>query len=319
MVILNNKSNVQSKKTEMKSYLFTHFFDGEDKPECEQVYFSISKDGINWEALNKEKPVLISELGEKGVRDPHIIRSPEGDKFYLVATDLSIYHNNDWTRAQTMGSKSIMVWESSDLVNWSNQRMVKVAMNDAGCTWAPESIFDKDTGEYMMFWASKVESDNYLKQRIYSSKTIDFMHFTEPQIYIEKENNIIDTTFIEQGGKYYRFSKDETFSSIIMEVSETLMGTFTPINSFTMLNVKGYEGPICYKLNDQEKWCLLLDAFATNQGYKAFMTDDLSTGNFVEISSEFNTPYKFRHGTVIPITEEEYNTLKEAYGKEMQV
>lgn len=313
MVILNNKSNVQSKEIEMKAYLFTHFFHGEDKAECEQVYFSISKDGMNWEALNNQKPILISELGEKGVRDPHIIRSSEGDKFYLVATDLSIYHNNDWTRAQTMGSKSIMVWESADLVNWSKQRMVKVAMDDAGCTWAPESIFDKETGEYMVFWASKVESDNYSKQRIYSSKTIDYVHFTEPQIYIEKENHIIDTTIIEEDGKYYRFSKDETCSSIIMEVSETLMGEFTFINSFTMLNVKGYEGPICYKLNGQEKWCLLLDAFATNQGYKAFITDDLSTGNFIEISSEFNTPYKFRHGTVIPITIEEYNTLKKAY------
>ena len=36
-------------------------------------------------------------------------------------------------------------------------------------------------------------------------------------------------------------------------------------------------------------------------------------GNFIAISSEFNTPYKFRHGTVIPITMEEYNTLKENY------
>lgn len=311
---MNNKSQIQVQKTDMEAYLFVHFFHGEDSAEREQIYFSISKDGMNWEALNNEKPVLTSELGEKGLRDPHIIRSPKGDKFYMVATDLSIYYSNDWTRAQTKGSKSIMIWESSDLVNWSNQRMVKVSKDDAGCTWAPESIFDKDMGEYMVFWASKVASDNYSKQRIYSSKTIDFIHFTEPQIYIEKDNHIIDTTFIEQDGKYYRFSKDETSSSIIMEVSETLTGNFTPINSFSMLNVKGYEGPICYKLNGQEKWCLLLDAFATKQGYKAFITDDLATGNFIEISSEFTTPYKFRHGTVIPIKMKEYNNLKETYG-----
>ena len=43
-------------------------------------------------------------------------------------------------------------------------------------------------------------------------------------------------------------------SSIIMEVSETLNGDFELIDSFTMMNVKGYEGPICYKLNGQEKW-----------------------------------------------------------------
>ena len=29
-----------------------------------------------------------SKYGEKGLRDPFIIRSPEGDKFYIIATDL---------------------------------------------------------------------------------------------------------------------------------------------------------------------------------------------------------------------------------------
>lgn len=131
-----------------------------------------------------EKTVLISEIGEKGVRDPYIIRSKEDDKFYLIATDLSIYNNNDWTRAQTSGSKSIMVWESSNLVNWSKQRMVKVAREDAGCTWAPEAAYDKSTEEYMVFGASKVGSDNYSKQRIYISRTKDFINFTESEMYI---------------------------------------------------------------------------------------------------------------------------------------
>jgi sucrose-6-phosphate hydrolase SacC (GH32 family) len=311
---LDNESKSSLKNNSMEAYLFVHFYHGEDTPEKEQIYFAVSKDGMKWDGLNNEKPVLISELGEKGVRDPYIIRSKENDKFYLIATDLSIYNNNDWTRAQTSGSKSIMVWESSDLVNWSKQRMVKVARDDAGCTWAPEVAYDKNSGEYMVFWASKVESDNYLKQRIYSSRTKDFINFTEPEMYIEKANHIIDTTIIEQDGKYYRFSKDETSSSIIMEVSYTLNGDFELIDNFTMMNVKGYEGPICYKLNGQEKWCLLLDAFATGQGYQAFVTDDLGSGNFTEASSEFITPYKFRHGTVMPITIEEYNKLKEAFG-----
>lgn len=68
------------------------------------------------------------------------------------------------------------------------------------------------------------------------------------------------------------------------------------------MNVKGYEGPICYKLNGQEKWCLLLDALQLDKGIKLLVTDDLASGNFTEASSEFITPYKFRHGTVMPIT-----------------
>ena len=116
---------VDSESNEMQAYLFAHFAHGNSE-EAEQIYFSVSKDGMKWTALNDSKPILRSTLGEKGLRDPHIIRSPEGDKFYLIATDLSISKNSDWTRAQTKGSKFLMIWESSDLVNWSKQRMVKI-------------------------------------------------------------------------------------------------------------------------------------------------------------------------------------------------
>ena len=128
-------------------YLFAHFT-GEGYSNGEQIYFADSEDGLNWSALNNGEPVIESSLGEKGLRDPFIIRSPEGDKFYLIATDLKIYGGNGWTAAQTSGSQSIMVWESTDLVNWSDQRMVKVAADNAGCTWAPEAVYDEDSGEY---------------------------------------------------------------------------------------------------------------------------------------------------------------------------
>ena len=297
---------------EMQAYLFVHFAHGNSE-EAEQIYFSVSKDGIRWSSLNNSKPILLSTLGEKGLRDPHIIRSAEGNKFYLIATDLSISKNSDWTRAQSNGSKSLMIWESTDLVHWSEQRMEKIASDNAGCTWAPESIYDKDTGDYMVFWASKVSDDNYAKQRIYCSKTKDFIHFTEAQLYIEKKNDIIDTTFIMHNSAYYRFSKDETTKSILMEVCDTLMGDFKTIDSFSLAEVQGYEGPTCYKLNGENKWCLLLDAYAIGQGYKCFTTSDLATGSFAKSASEFITPYIFRHGTVIPITMKEYNDLVEAY------
>ena len=52
-------------------------------------------------------------MGEKGVRDPFILRSPEGDKFYMIATDLNIHANGDWGAAQNSGSQALMVWEST--------------------------------------------------------------------------------------------------------------------------------------------------------------------------------------------------------------
>ena len=52
---------------EKKGYLFAHFT-GEQK-DGEQIYFSLSRDLLHWEDLNGGKPVLRSEIGEKGARD----------------------------------------------------------------------------------------------------------------------------------------------------------------------------------------------------------------------------------------------------------
>ncbi|WP_028609012.1 immunoglobulin-like domain-containing protein [Paenibacillus harenae] len=122
-------------KEDYAGYLFS-YFTGEGTPDGEQVYFALSEgnDPLHWKELNGGKPVLTSTMGEKGVRDPFLIRSPEGDKFYMIATDLKINGDWNWDRAQRQGSRSIMVWESSDLLNWIEQSMVEVSPAEAGNT-----------------------------------------------------------------------------------------------------------------------------------------------------------------------------------------
>ena len=181
-------------------YLFVTF-KGEQTPMSEQVYFAVSKDGRQWSALNDGKPVLISNLGEKGVRDPYLIRSHDGRKFFILATDLSIHLNHDWNRAQTAGSQSIVIWESTDLVNWSKPRLVRVAAPDAGCTWAPEAVYDEETKDYLVFWASKNRSDDFAKQRVWAARTKDFRTFEKPFVYIDKAGHVIDTNIVREGGK----------------------------------------------------------------------------------------------------------------------
>ena len=70
------------------TYLLVHFTG--QSARGEQIYFSVSEDGLHWNDLNNSEPVLVSTIGDKGVRDPSIIRSPDGKKFYLLATDLRI-------------------------------------------------------------------------------------------------------------------------------------------------------------------------------------------------------------------------------------
>ncbi len=287
-----------------EAYLFVHFKDGTETAKNEQIYFSVSKDGLNWERVNAGLPVITSNLGTGGLRDPHIVRSPEGDKYFMIATDLSIHNNGNWTAASDSGSRSIMVWESTDLVNWSEQRTVQVAPDNAGCAWAPESIYNEETGAYMVYWASKTDG----KQKIYCSETRDFVNFTEPKIYLEKDTDVIDTTIIEEDGVFYRFSKDETNKNVILERSDALYGEFTSVDNFS---IPQCEGPTCFKFNSEDKWCLLVD-FYGGDGYAAYTSDDIASGVFTRDDS-YNSPYTFRHGTVIPITMEEYNRIKETY------
>ena len=63
----------------MAGYLFVHFT-GEQQYE-EEIYFSISRDGLHWKELKGRRPVLYSDIGEKGAFlvfwIPHI-HTPDG-------------------------------------------------------------------------------------------------------------------------------------------------------------------------------------------------------------------------------------------------
>ena len=319
-------------ESDYTDYFFAYFA-GEGYSDGEQIYFASSKDGLNWDDLNANNPVLTSTLGEEGVRDPYIIRSEEGDKFYLIATDLKIYNGNGWTAAQEAGSQSIMVWESTDLVNWSEQRMVEISADiSAGCTWAPECYYDELTGEYVVYWASKTSADDYAKQRVYYAKTRDFYSFTEPQVFIENDESSIDTTIIydEETGMYYRYTKNEGSNTndlgaltktVFVEKSATLLGEWTHIESESLNENQWVEGPAIFKFNSDDKdgyYCLLVDDFG-GIGYYPLVSDDLTSGEFEVPSDAYVMPTRARHGTPIRITAEEYAAVMNAYGSAEKV
>ena len=74
-------------------YLFTHFKE-KYTPDGEQVYFGISRDGLNWEKVNGGNPVLTATLGEKGCRDIEIVRLHTGG-FVILTTDLCVANRYD--------------------------------------------------------------------------------------------------------------------------------------------------------------------------------------------------------------------------------
>ncbi|MFG2629777.1 immunoglobulin-like domain-containing protein [Streptomyces sp. NPDC048473] len=318
------------KKEPYEGYAFS-YFTGEGTADGEQIYFAASRgnDPLHWAELNNGRPALTSTKGDKGVRDPFIIRSPEGDKFYLIATDLKINGNGDWDAAQRTGSKYIEVWESTDLVHWSDQRHVRVSPDTAGNTWAPEAYYDDELGAYVVFWASKLYADDDPEHhgssynRMMYATTRDFHTFSEPKVWKDPGSSMIDSTVIKEGDTYYRFTKDERDNT-----SSTPCGKFVMEEKATRLldldwdsvsecigkgddgapGIAGGEGPTVFKSNTEEKWYLFIDEFG-GRGYVPFETTDLDSGKWT-MSKDYDLPSSPRHGTVLPITKAEMTRLR---------
>ena len=301
----------------MSAYLFAHFTETKNGDQ-EYIWYAISHDGLNWVDLGNDSPVLASRLGTKGVRDPFIVYDEKLEKYFIIATDLLTTSGN-WYNFSHKGSRALVVWESKDLINWSEERLIEVGIKGAGCVWAPEAVFCKEEDAWFVFFASCVREKGQLhhKQRIYGAFTKDFKEFTPTFKYIDAKTDIIDTNIVWNNGWYYRFSKDETNKKITIERSKTLISDeWECIYSEVFANFFGLEGPECYYLDDMKKWCLIADQYHKHQGYTPFLCDDLASGKFVQLhNDQFEMgKRKKRHGGVIKITDEQAEKLIEHFG-----
>lgn len=252
------------------AYLFAHFREKITK-DGEQVYFSVSKNGYDWEQLNGGLPILTCDKGAGGCRDIEIVRLKD-DSFVIIATDLCIVDrmdenfNVDWKDINHNGSKNLSVWYSKDLVTFSEQHVVFMGRDDFGCLWAPEVFYDEINDEYLVHWGSTVREDGYEHMSIYCSVTKDFKTFSYPELFFTKKNEILDSHIVKIGDKYHLFYKNAHDPSMNMHaVSEKLRGEYVNDDKFELLmselgNAGAYEGPTTMILPDG-KWCLFLDFF----------------------------------------------------------
>ena len=93
-------------------------------------------------------------------------------------------------------------------------------------------------------------------------------------------------------------------------------GPFRPVSSYHMpipeMDAGKYEAPTAVRLDDG-RWCLFLDYYGVRgagQGYVPFVADSLESGRFVRSDESFSFPFGFKHGTILPITPQEYDRMK---------
>ncbi|GAA1666253.1 hypothetical protein GCM10009830_09900 [Glycomyces endophyticus] len=297
-------------QTAYTGYLMAHFI-GEGTG-GEQIYLSHSDNGLNWTDLNRSQIVLRSPIGTQGVRDPIIVRNQAGNRYWIVATDLRIGSGTSWGDAANNGSRNLVVWESTDLVNWSTPWLLGVAnsIGDAGNAWAPEAIWDAAAGNFLLYWATNSTLNGVKKHRIWSARTTDFRTITAPQVYINLAGTegLIDTQIVEVpastgGYRYYRASKT---TQIVIEGSNALTGTWTRLGDLANLTGGGVEGPMWQKFNDRTEWALWLDQYATGRGYMPVLTTNPAAVSGYRTTSGYSLGANLkRHGFVLNLTQAE--------------
>ncbi|KAI6375400.1 hypothetical protein MCOR25_002966 [Pyricularia grisea] len=299
------------------------FFLG-DEP---SVYFYLSNgnNALSFSPMNKGAAVIKPTKGTGGVRDPNIVTgggNEEGKKWYIIGTDLDI-NKTTWDLSQRNGSRGILVWESTDLVNWTNERLVTVEDDTAGMVWAPEALWDASMNQYMVHWASKFYKTSDPGHTGAPSSTViryahtsDFITFTAPKTYIDlSPTDVIDLAILpvpNSDGRFIRFLKDETRKTVFVEYGYLgLHGNFTRDGGNNATIDSGVEGPAPFWDNkDPYTAHLLLDHY-DGDGYWPYenaVNPAKNTGWSVSDRSDF--PKNLRHGSVLPINQTLYDNLK---------
>ncbi|MFF6783662.1 AbfB domain-containing protein [Streptomyces sp. NPDC012510] len=298
-------------------YLMLHFT-GEGST-GQQMYLAHSTDGLHWNDLNDGASILRSTIGTKGVRDPALVRSPDGSKYWIIATDLCWGCGSTVDGSINNGSRSIVVWESTDLVNWSQPWLLNVAgaIPDGRNAWAPEAIWNPETNDYVLYWATNVPLDGKTKHRIFYARTSDFRTITTPQIYIDRPGaqELIDTQIVEvpAGVGNFRYVRASGDGQITIEGSNSILGTWTNLGNLSGIGLTGtagttgtkVEGPMWMKFRDRNEWALYLDQYASRGGYMPVTsTNPSAVGTYqIPASGSYNMGVnKKRHGSILPLT-----------------
>ena len=315
-------------KRDQGAYLFAYFA-GESTEDGEQIRFAVS-DGptmASWTELHSGLPALRSTVGERGARDPFILRDFARDLFVVIATDLRVWPDQDWKRAIEHGSRGIVIWESADLLTWSEPRLATVAPVNAGNAWAPKAFWSNTDRVWTIIWASALYPDGvrgqFEYQRLLMTTTADFQSFTPTEIYFDAGHDVIDANFLTDRNVTYRFSANSHLvdgngpsKHVFIERGTSI---FDPAFEPLVVDVgKGSldfgEGPAVGKLLDRDGWFLLIDE-SNRRGYRLFESTDLASGEWTAVE-DAALPVNARHGSVIAITDEERDRLLASSGAE---
>lgn len=305
-------------ETEKEVYMFT----SHREPALDGLHFLYSYDGLHWDSLagswlkpeigNKTKYLnhRTNQMAEPKyypnsmMRDPSILKGPDGT-FHLV-----------WTISWN-GEKGFGYASSKDLINWSEQREIRVMADSlTNNVWAPELFYDEEKGQYMIIWSSAIRPELYTaadslgsngSHRTYYTTTKDFQTFAPTKPYYDPGFNSIDGFLVKRGPKDYVYiikdNRKPGFSDLFCVFGQSPEGPFAnPTEKFAPTYS---EGPCAVKLGDE--WVIYFDVYRQGR-YGAVSTKDFQT--FTPIDDKISIPKGHKHGTIFKVKESVLKKMK---------
>lgn len=315
-------------KSTSGAYLFAYFRNDAKSTNGENVFYAVSKDGYNYEALNGGVPVASASQGTGHSRDPYIMKAQDGAeyKYYMVATDANTTNNYNNTGLHT--------WGSNDLITWDELANPQFATDKGGGSktitnmcWAPEAIWDPVAGQYMVYFATN-EADSAANEsaKIYYSYTADFRTFSKKQLLFDPGYGVIDADITPYKNGYVMMYKKEAESGTgAKKVWYTFKTGKSPSNSdgeYDAANAKIFEsvsntqaeGPQVFPISGTSSYGVLVDYFS-NGGFGFSYTSDFESYTKISADNCSINHLNPSHGCVIPISDMEYYNLSQTFSK----
>ena len=281
-------------------YLISYFSNDE---ECLKLAYTY--DGLLWYEANDQKCVVSASSGTKRLRDPYIMRNKDGG-FYLLGT-------------QGYDNPEIYVWDSSDLVTFNNERLLKVnaSTNENKMSekqaWAPEGFYDRIIDKYVIYWSSPQDSGMYYN---YSNDLNDISY---PSKLLDPGFVVIDGTIFKDGYDYNIVLKDERepmeeYSQLFVGYSDS---DYLGFNEFNMNYITGHQSEGPFIIYRGYNYILYYDDY-TRFKFKALYFENFREHDFEEVldSEIISSVGNVKHGSAIALTYREFLRINEVYNIE---
>jgi hypothetical protein len=290
------------------------------KDQTHSAYLAISRDGYTFTDLNGGRPIFDgAQLAEqKGVRDPHIARGPDG-AFYLVMTDLHIsgqragYRTTQWERPQEKygwgNNRALVMMKSYDMIHWthSDLRVDKAfpELGDIDCSWAPETVYDPVKDKMMVYFTIRYNNKDCNLYWAYANED-----FTKLEAKPEKLPDIggLDGDITKVGDKFHLFYVSN--ARILHAVSDKINAGYKAETKRIDPETVSTEAPNLFKRLGTDAWVLMYDVYGARPNNMGFS----ETTNFVDykILGHFNESVmkgtnfeRPKHGAVTYLTLDE--------------